>query len=54
MEQLSIKNKVFWNGLENTLSIIKKYDLEEPGSSVILLMGAWDIDGLRTQIWTIK
>ena len=54
VEQLSIKNKVFWNGLENTLSIIKKYDLEEPGSSVILLMGAWDIDGLRTQIWTIK
>ncbi len=38
------------HGLENTLEIIQKYDKENPDSSVILLLGAGDLDGLRDQI----
>ncbi len=38
------------NGLENTLEIIRTYDREHPDSSIILLLGAGDLDGLREQI----
>lgn len=36
--------------LENTLEIIKNYDRENPNSSVILLLWAGNVDGLRVQI----
>ena len=35
------------NGLKNTLNLIRKYDKENPSSSVIVLLGAGDIDTLR-------
>ena len=38
------------NGLANTLTLIQKYDNENPDSSVILLLGAGDVDGLRYEI----
>ncbi len=38
------------NGLENTTKLIQKYDRENPDSSVILLLGAGDIDGIRSQL----
>lgn len=37
-------------GLENTVKIIREYDKKNPNSSVILLLGAGDIDSIRTQI----
>lgn len=37
-------------GLENTAKFIQEYDTKNPDSSVILLLGAGDIDGLRYQI----
>lgn len=39
------------NGLRNTLDIIQKYDRENPNSSVIVLLGAGDIDTLRYDIF---
>ncbi|MDD2916382.1 MAG: cyanophycin synthetase [Candidatus Gracilibacteria bacterium] len=39
------------NGLKNTISIIQKYDQENPNSAVIVLLGAGDIDTLREEIW---
>lgn len=38
------------NGLENTIKLIKEYDLAHPDSSIILLLGAGDIDGIRNDI----
>lgn len=38
------------NGLENTLELIRQYDRENPSSSVILLLGAGDLDNLRSDI----
>ncbi len=38
------------HGLENTLEIIQKYDKKNPNSSVILLLGAGDLDGIRYDI----
>lgn len=38
------------NWLENTVKLIQKYDTENPESSVILLLGAGDVDGLRYKI----
>lgn len=38
------------NGLENTLEMIRTYDRENPDSSIILLLGAGDLDGLRSSI----
>ena len=35
------------NGLENTAKLIREYDTRNPDSSVILLLGAGDVDGLR-------
>lgn len=43
-------NKINWNGLKNTLEIIKKYDIEFPNSSIILLLWAGDVDDLRYDI----
>lgn len=39
------------NGLENTLEMIRTYDREHPDSSIILLLGAGDLDGLRHKIF---
>ena len=38
------------NGLENTTKLIQEYDTKNPNSSVILLLGAGDVDGLRYEI----
>lgn len=43
-------NKVFWNGLENTLKIINTLDETYPGKYVFLLQGAGDVDTLRDHI----
>jgi len=45
-------NKQDWEWLKNTLKLIKKYDKENPDSSVILLLWAGDIDDLRYKIKT--
>jgi UDP-N-acetylmuramate--alanine ligase len=45
-------NKVNWEWLKNTLSLIDTYDTENPNSSVILLLGAGNIDNLRYKIKT--
>ena len=37
-------------GLENTVRLIREYDTAHPNSSIILLLGAGDIDGIRSQI----
>jgi UDP-N-acetylmuramate--alanine ligase len=36
--------------LENTAKLIQEYDRENPDSSIILLLGAGDVDGLRYEI----
>jgi UDP-N-acetylmuramate-alanine ligase len=38
------------NGLENTAKLIREYDEQNPGSSVILLLGAGDVDSLRSKL----
>jgi UDP-N-acetylmuramate-alanine ligase len=38
------------NGLENTARLIREYDEQNPNSSLILLLGAGDVDGLRYEI----
>ncbi len=47
------KNKQNWKWLENTLNLINKYDKENPDSSIILLLWAWNIDNLRYKIKTV-
>lgn len=37
-------------GLENTAKLILKYDKKNPNSSIILLLGAGDVDELRKVI----
>jgi UDP-N-acetylmuramate--alanine ligase len=37
-------------GLENTAKLIREYDSSHPNSSIILLLGAGDVDGLRYEI----
>ncbi len=37
-------------GLENTSKLIREYDAKNPNSSIILLLGAGDVDRLRNQI----
>ncbi len=37
-------------GLENTVKLIREYDSSHPNSSVILLLGAGDIDGIRDDL----
>ncbi len=43
----SVKNG---NGLENTAKLIREYDEKNPNSSIILLLGAGDVDKLRYEI----
>ncbi len=38
-------------GLQDTVKLIREYDSSHPNSSIILLLGAGDIDGLRSQIF---
>jgi hypothetical protein len=38
------------NGLENTIKLIREYDMTHPDSSIIVLLGAGDIDGIRNDI----
>lgn len=38
------------DGLENTAKITRDYDAKNPNSSIILLLGAGDVDTLRYQI----
>lgn len=40
------------NWMENTLKLIEKYDWENPGSTIILLLWAGNIDNLRYKIKT--
>lgn len=51
-EYINHHHKIFWDGLKNTLSIIKKLDSENPGKLVIILQGAWNVDDLRYDIKT--
>ena len=41
---------IYWEWLDNTLEYIKKYDEENPDSSIIILLGAGNIDDLRKGI----
>ena len=43
-------NVIDGNGLENTVKRIQEYDRENPESSIIVLLGAGDIDGIRSGI----
>lgn len=43
-------HKIFWEGLVKTADWIKHYDIENPDSSIIILLGAWDVDNLRFEI----
>jgi UDP-N-acetylmuramate-alanine ligase len=36
--------------LKNTAKLIREYDEQNPNSSLILLLGAGDVDGLRYEI----
>lgn len=45
-------HKIFWDGLKNTLKIIKNLDEENPGKLVIILQGAGNVDDLRYEIET--
>jgi UDP-N-acetylmuramate--alanine ligase len=38
------------SGLENTAKLIREYDSSHPNGSIILLLGAGDVDGLRYEI----
>ncbi|MBX9808962.1 UDP-N-acetylmuramate--L-alanine ligase [Candidatus Gracilibacteria bacterium] len=38
------------NGLENTVKLIREYDISHPDSSIILLLGAGDIDSIRNNL----
>jgi UDP-N-acetylmuramate--alanine ligase len=37
-------------GLQNTTKLIQEYDSSHPNSSIILLLGAGDVDTIRSQI----
>ncbi len=50
LNYINLKNKIFWNGLDNTLEIIKKLDINNPWKYLFILQGAWDIDNLRYDI----
>lgn len=43
-------NVINWKNFDNTVNLIKNYDKNNPGSSIILLLGAWDIDDLQWRI----
>ncbi len=46
------KDKINWNWLENSLKLIEEYE-KNNSNSIILLLGAWDIDDLRYKIKTV-
>lgn len=50
LDNIEHPNKINWNWLKNTLEIIKQYDLENPNSSIILLLWAGNVDDLRYDI----
>ena len=50
LNYINLKNKIFWNWLNNTLEIIKKLDIENPWKYLFILQWAWDIDNLRYDI----
>lgn len=52
VEFINHKDKLDWEWLENTLKLIQEYDKQNPDSSIILLLGAWDVDDLRYKIKT--
>ncbi|MDD5213704.1 MAG: UDP-N-acetylmuramate--L-alanine ligase [Candidatus Gracilibacteria bacterium] len=52
LNHINHPNKINGNGLKNTLEIIKQYDIENPNSSIILLLGAGNVDDLRYDIET--
>lgn len=52
VESIEHPNIIDGNGLENSLPLIEKYDSENPDSSIILLLWAWNIDNLRYKIKT--
>lgn len=43
-------NKIFGNGLKNTLTLIKEFDKKYPWELVIILQGAGNVDDLRYEI----
>lgn len=53
IELINHKNKKDWEWLKNTLELISKYDKENPNSSIILLLWAWNVDDLRYKIKTV-
>lgn len=52
IEIIKHKQKTDWEWIDNTLKLIKKYDKENPNSSIILLLGAGNIDNIRYKIKT--
>jgi UDP-N-acetylmuramate--alanine ligase len=53
IELIKHSNKKDWEWIENTLNLIQQYDKENPNSSIILLLGAGNIDNLRYKIKTV-
>ncbi len=54
VELINHPNKSDWLWLENTLKLIKEYDIENPNSSIILIQWAWNVDNLRYNINVVK
>lgn len=54
VSEIEAKNKLFWDGFENTLKIISEMDSKKHDSRIFLLLWAWDIDTLRDKIKTTK
>jgi UDP-N-acetylmuramate--alanine ligase len=52
IKQINHEDIINWNWLENTLKLIEKFD-EENSNSIIILMGAGDVDNLRYKIKTV-
>jgi len=50
VDAITHPNVVNWEWMENTLKIIEEYDSKNPDSSIILLLGAGNIDNLRYEI----
>lgn len=50
INQIEHTNKYFWDGFENTLKLIDTYEKENRENTIILLLGAGDVDSLRYKI----
>ncbi|MDD3302652.1 MAG: UDP-N-acetylmuramate--L-alanine ligase [Candidatus Gracilibacteria bacterium] len=50
IELINHSNKKDGENMENTLNLINDYDLKNPNSSIILLLGAGNVDDLRYKI----